>query len=115
MFVKACKTYHDGGAPMLRHDLAFKNPTELGWLVSRYELGKRTGRQVKRAWLLDKSRTKNVFPPLYYVDIDLGNGSLHVRGEERDSLSGKLTAMAWYCELVDHRRHGQDSRGPLPV
>jgi hypothetical protein len=29
--------------------------------------------------------------------------------------SGKLTAMGWYCEIVDGRRHGQDARGPLPI
>ena len=70
---------------------------------------------VKRAWLLNEDRTGNVYPSLYYVDVEFDNGAMHLRGEERDPLSGKLTAMAWYCELVDGKRHGQGSRGPLPV
>lgn len=32
IYVKACKFYNDGGAPMLRHDLAFTHPTDYGWL-----------------------------------------------------------------------------------
>lgn len=100
---------------MPRHDLTLKHATDLGCLLSKYVLDKREVRLIKRAWLLNEDRTKNVYPPLYYVDIELENGAMHIRGEERDLLSGKLTGMAWYCEVVDGRRHEQDSRGPLPV
>lgn len=115
MFVLACKIFNEGSAPLLRHDLAFKRPADAGWLVCKYALDKRTGRFIKRAWLLDEDRARNVFAPLYYVDSEFENGAMHIRGEERDPLSGQLTAMAWYCEIVDGRRHGQDSRGPLPA
>ena len=115
MYVNACRIYNDGGAPMLRHDLAFTRPTDRGWLVCRDALDTRTGRTVKRAWLLNDDRTRNIYPPLCYVDSVFENGAIHLRGEERDELSGKLTAMGWYCEIVDGRRHGPDARGPLPI
>jgi hypothetical protein len=115
MYVTACRIYREGGAPIQSHNLGFIRPTDVGWLVCKDALDKRTGRWIKRAWLLNDDRTKNVYPPLSYVDITLDNGAIHIRGEEQDQLSGKLTAMGWYCEIIDGRRHGQDSRGPLPA
>jgi hypothetical protein len=44
--------------------------------------------------LLDEDRSRNVYVPLYYVDSKFENGAMHIYGEERDPLSGKLTAMA---------------------
>jgi len=114
MYVRACKIYNEGGAPMARHDLAFQRPTETGWLVCKHVLDKRTGRWIKRAWFLNEERTRNLFPPLRYVDVEFDNAAIHIRGEEQDDLSHKLTAMGWYCEIVDGRRHGEDARGPLP-
>lgn len=113
MYVLAYRLYNDGGGPMPSDDLAFKRPTDPGWLVSKQVLNKRTERWIKRAGLLTADCTKNLYPPLYYGDCEFDNGAPHVRGEERDPLCGKLIAMAWYYEVIDGRRHGQDSRGAL--
>jgi hypothetical protein len=78
-------------------------------------LDKRTGRMIKRAWFLNEERKKNIFPPLYYADCVFENSTIHIRGEEQDILSQKMTAMGWYCEIIDGRYYGQDSRGPLPI
>lgn len=114
MFVIACQTYNEGGRALPRHELATLYPSRIGWLSFKSGHDSCTGRPVMQARLLTEDRQNDVFPPLTYACMmDADNGVMHLRGEQLDPLSGKFSAMGWYCVVVDGRRHGQDPRGPL--
>lgn len=116
MYVKACQIYNPGGRALPRHELAMLSTSraKTGWLVYRQSYDLRSGRMGMQARLLTEDRKDDVFPPLTYAAmLDADNGVMHVRGEETDPLTGKLTAMAWYCEIIDGRWYGEDRRGPL--
>lgn len=113
MFVRACCLYDNEGRPLPRHRLAMRQPLREGWLTVKQGNDLVSRRITRLASLRDE--LGDVFAELVDVgQVDVENGTMMVPGQTRDPLTGKMTAQAWYCEVVDGRHEGPDSRGPLP-
>lgn len=114
MYVQACRLYQGEGWPLPRHRLAMRQRTVDAWLVYRQEHDQESGAIMQKARLV-KDGGEVIAELLHAVMVDVENGAMRVRGIERDPVTRKEYAMAWYCEVIDGRWQGSDARGPRPV
>jgi hypothetical protein len=71
-----------------------------------------------KARLVDDAGQTDVFPELMdAVMMFAEDGVMTIRGLERDPESRKLTAMAWWCQILRPGKRGYqgDPMGPTPV
>ena len=121
MYVLACKLYEDGGRPLPRHRLAFIRAHESGsegWFVYKEDYDPDHKRTMMKAFLLGAPGTPEVFPTLLDAVLMIAeDGTLTVRGQERDPLTRKLTGMAWWCKVIHGGKRGYagDPVGPVLV
>lgn len=120
MYVRALKLYEDQGRPLPRHRLGvlrLENAHE-GWLIYKEEWDGNHKRHMMKAHLVGEDGRTEVFPEMLdAVMMFAEDGVMTVRGMERDPVSRKLTAMAWWCQILQPGRRGYqgDSMGPTPV
>lgn len=117
MYVVACKLY-ESGCPMPRHRLSVLRPHEAGltgWFVYKESWDSNHRRTMWKARLIDEETGGDVFPELLDAVIMLAeNGVVTVRGQERDSITRRLTGMAWWCRILhgESRTNAGDYNGP---
>lgn len=120
MYVLAKRIYERSGCPLPRHRLATIRAEESGdrgWLVYKMALDPNHKRHMMKAWLLD-DEGRDVFPELLDAQILAAeDGTLTIRGSERDEVSGQRTEMAWWCKVLRPGKRGYegDPVGPTPV
>lgn len=120
MYVLACKTYEEIGAPIPKHRLGLMRPEEhgtRGWLIYKQRQNVDHRRMMMTAQLVSDDGAE-LFPMLLDADMLLfEDGIAIVKGEQRDPITRALTAMTWWCKVIRLGKRGYqgDSVGPSYV
>lgn len=118
MYVQAIQLYESEGRPLPRHRMAFLKPKHEGWLVYKESYDLNHKRTMMKAQLFLNGGEQEVFPELLDAVMMIAEDSvMTIRGLERDPITRKLTAMAWWCKVlkVGRRGYAGDSDGPTIV
>ena len=120
MYVRALQLYESNGRPLPRHRLGVLRTEGCpeGWLIYKEAWDEHHKRHMMKAHLIDDAGQTDIFPELMdAVMMFAEDGVMTIRGLERDPVSRKLTAMAWWCQIVRLGKRGYqgDPMGPTPV
>jgi hypothetical protein len=117
MYVRAVQLY-ESGRPLPRHRLAVLRPESEGWLIYKESRDEHHKRTMMKARIVDDTGQIDIFPELMdAVMMFAEDGVMTIRGLERDHVTRKLTAMAWWCQILRPGKRGYqgDPMGPTPV